>query len=685
MAARDGGRGPGGGGGGGRGGGGSETEQDDCFLESCSVCLEPYGVDRAPKILSCFHTFCLPCLTALAESAAATAAATTTASAGLAVVTEAGCGGKEELLGEEAAERKLAAEDRFDSSSAQHEDRGTKDNVEEGCAGNEGDGNESVKEEETEEEEASSRVAQSPKVFVCPTCRAPVTVPEGGVAVLQTNFYVVTKAGEAAKKKPMPCEMCQDEEAGKEAAYFCDKCQQRMCRTCRRLHDKVVNTKEHQVTALLILTTRKASRPRRDTPMSAVAKNCKVHQDRELCLYCQDCDVMICLVCKLTSHQPHLTEDVGAAALRSKGELPAVVKRAKEQVLVMKKLHSRLSRDVSKLDRQRREAGEEVQARYNTLLAWASRSRDELLEAIAAESETARAEVETEDATISTTAETLSGLASRASLVSTTTTTTNDDDSSASETLLLKNKLQTALALAAEEEKRKELRERFDERGGREQRRFLSVRSESSAVDLGTVRAFLGELSTVGSGNTALSGGGGRDRGAPFVSVRDEVQALAARVGAVESKHSQLDAKLEEAKPKTNTTVAFQAASSFGCPVPARRTAEFTDVCLNIGNAYDPYAGVFTVPVSGMYMFQVSLLARRSNCSDSDSSIGLCVDNATLATGLCGEEANRVNLSACVCVSKGQCVFVKNEDTDYPIRICHGFNIFVGSLTIPTK
>ncbi|XP_076446901.1 uncharacterized protein LOC143284131 [Babylonia areolata] len=556
----------------GRGGGG-KTEQDDFFLESCSVCLEPY-VGRDPKILSCFHTFCLPCLTALAAESAAVAAAATTS--GLAVVSEAGCG-KDEL----GTEERKPAEDRVDSS-AQHEDRGRKNNVEEGDAGNEGDENDSIKEEEREkesvkeeetenesikeeerekesvkeeeteresfkeeereEEAARSKLAQSPSraapdvtsgaVFLCPTCRAVVTVPEGGVAVLQTNFYVVAKAEEAAKNKPMPCEMCEDEEgeAGegqnrKEAAYSCDKCQQRMCRACRRLHDKVVNTMEHQVTALM--TTRTASRPR-DTPMS---KKCKVHQDRELCLHCQDCDVMICLVCKLTSHQPHQTEDVGAAALRGKGELSALVKRAKEQVLVMKKLRSRLSRDVSELDRQRREAGEEARARYSTLLAWASRSRDELLEAIAAERETALAELETEDVTISTIADTLSRLVSRASLVTTTTTTTttNEDDSSASKMLLLKNELQAALVLAAEEEKHEDLRERSDKRGGGEQRRFMSIRSESSAVDLGAVRAFLGELSAVGTGNTVV--GRGRGTGAPFVSLKDEVQALAARVG----------------------------------------------------------------------------------------------------------------------------------------------------------
>lgn len=32
----------------------------------CSVCLLPF-VGRQPKILPCFHTFCLPCLTSMVK------------------------------------------------------------------------------------------------------------------------------------------------------------------------------------------------------------------------------------------------------------------------------------------------------------------------------------------------------------------------------------------------------------------------------------------------------------------------------------------------------------------------------------------------------------------------------------------------------------------------------------------
>ncbi|KAK7496181.1 hypothetical protein BaRGS_00012591, partial [Batillaria attramentaria] len=45
--------------------GGSDRSVDSRVV--CSVCLEPYR-GRQPKLLPCFHTFCLPCLSQLAES-----------------------------------------------------------------------------------------------------------------------------------------------------------------------------------------------------------------------------------------------------------------------------------------------------------------------------------------------------------------------------------------------------------------------------------------------------------------------------------------------------------------------------------------------------------------------------------------------------------------------------------------
>ena len=139
---------------------------------------------------------------------------------------------------------------------------------------------------------------------------------------LQTNFYIATETRETTTQ-PYLCDLCEEGDA-KEATHACDKCRQRMCKACRRLHDKFFDPREHPVRALNI----HEAAPKK----SETRKWCTLHRDQELCFHCKDCDVSICLHCKLTLHQPHVTEDMAAAILRGKEELMKLVATAKEQV-----------------------------------------------------------------------------------------------------------------------------------------------------------------------------------------------------------------------------------------------------------------------------------------------------------------------------------------------------------------
>ncbi|XP_025097878.1 myosin-16-like isoform X2 [Pomacea canaliculata] len=128
----------------------------------CSVCLEPYK-ERNPKILPCFHTFCLACLKDL------------------------------EI-------HHLALEDR---------------NV---CGDDE--------------------VQMRSLTFPCPTCRAEITVPPGGVTQFQSNFYLT--------EKTLKCEVCKRDE---EATHSCTDCGHNMCTQCQKYHD--VFTSNHHLQQLV--------------------------------------------------------------------------------------------------------------------------------------------------------------------------------------------------------------------------------------------------------------------------------------------------------------------------------------------------------------------------------------------------------------------------------------------------
>ncbi|KAK7454691.1 hypothetical protein BaRGS_00039557 [Batillaria attramentaria] len=145
----------------------------DSARVTCSICMESYK-GRRPKLLPCFHTFCLPCLTALEENAKLT---------------------------------------------QMPEDLGTA----------------SLSPYDKDAEKDTGTVTLT---ICCPTCRKDISVPSGGVASFQANFYVDdgTDAETSISSKPVLCDLCDD---SKEADHRCSSCQNSVCSGCVRVHNKI--------------------------------------------------------------------------------------------------------------------------------------------------------------------------------------------------------------------------------------------------------------------------------------------------------------------------------------------------------------------------------------------------------------------------------------------------------------
>ena len=77
----------------------------------------------------------------------------------------------------------------------------------------------------------------------------------------------------------------------------------------------------------------------------------------------------------------------------------------------------RVDRDERKLTRHKQEVTQQINARYDALMTWATRSRDELLEEVSAKEDSARSQLRAEKTAATVTMETLSALVSRASRV----------------------------------------------------------------------------------------------------------------------------------------------------------------------------------------------------------------------------------------------------------------------------
>ena len=78
----------------------------------------------------------------------------------------------------------------------------------------------------------------------------------------------------------------------------------------------------------------------------------------------------------------------------------------------------RVDRDERELTRHKQEVTQQINARYDALMTWATRSRDELLEEVSAKEDSARSQLRAEKTAATVTMETLSALVSRAAHVS---------------------------------------------------------------------------------------------------------------------------------------------------------------------------------------------------------------------------------------------------------------------------
>ena len=182
------------------GGGGVENNlKADDFRHICSMCMELYGEQNPPKLLPCFHTFCLPCLTTLAEDV-------TTATPAASKVEEAETAGK--AVEEEREKEDAAAgsdEETADVKEQPQIDLVKTEGAEEEEEYEEKGGETKGGDADGKGEKPGEATCNHGDAFLCPTCRASVTVPEGGVAALQVNEVATLK-----KKKKMNIQCFQN-------------------------------------------------------------------------------------------------------------------------------------------------------------------------------------------------------------------------------------------------------------------------------------------------------------------------------------------------------------------------------------------------------------------------------------------------------------------------------------------
>ncbi len=177
--------------------------------------------------------------------------------------------------------------------------------------------------------------SKSSKDLLCPNCRQPTTLPQNGVPGLQGAFHihhlfdiqsVLKKSVECLER---PCEKCGDASA----VCFCHNCGQFICPACTKVHQTWKELSSHEVITIQQLTSDAAKL----VPSKKQAMPCPKHPAKELDLYCETCEELICRDCTVKVHRDHQYDLVGDTFPRHKDVIVASLQPVEQQLASVSK------------------------------------------------------------------------------------------------------------------------------------------------------------------------------------------------------------------------------------------------------------------------------------------------------------------------------------------------------------
>ena len=96
----------------------------------------------------------------------------------------------------------------------------------------------------------------------------------------------------------MVCGPCKTDNVNKEAKHYCEQCQEYLCDACQGAHRKLKATKSHN-----ILSGRHMPKASGVTPRPVCSVYCSCNQNREVVVYCEDHNDVICDSCATVKHR----------------------------------------------------------------------------------------------------------------------------------------------------------------------------------------------------------------------------------------------------------------------------------------------------------------------------------------------------------------------------------------------
>jgi len=149
------------------------------------------------------------------------------------------------------------------------------------------------------------------KVLKCPQCGIKTDIPSGNVQELQSNFFVqhiVDLMEYFSSRDAIPVVFCghcrRTSNSGvlERAIVRCPTCALFLCKGCYELHSMDDLTRHHKTLSITHTDVDHDSLPQ---PTPSSSNKCPQHSNKQIKLFCLNCNKGICSQCAKTAHSDH--------------------------------------------------------------------------------------------------------------------------------------------------------------------------------------------------------------------------------------------------------------------------------------------------------------------------------------------------------------------------------------------
>ena len=204
----------------------------------------------------------------------------------------------------------------------------------------------------------------------CPTCRQSTVLPQAtGVSGLQSAFHVhhLLEIKDALEKVKEPqkvkCDKCK---TPKPATSYCRDCGEFICATCTTVHREWDAFAKHEVVAM----EQFESKVKQLDALKKVTLYCPLHQGKELEIYCETCEELICHNCIVSKHcrPEHKYVLVSDTFEKHKAEITTSLDKVEEKLGLTNEAIEQLDVRSQDLDDQQAAVEENIQRERKLLI-----------------------------------------------------------------------------------------------------------------------------------------------------------------------------------------------------------------------------------------------------------------------------------------------------------------------------